>query len=78
MNTYICVYIYISECTHTCIDNIYICIYGCCPSSLVPEMATFTRKTYFRETFTEPSPCMILITSSFSKRKRKRERARER
>ena len=48
-------------------------------NSLVPEMATFTRKkNSFRETFAEPSPCMILITGSFSKRKRKRERDRDR
>ena len=53
-------------------------IHGCCPKFIVPEMATFTRKKAFRETFAEPSPCMILIASSFSKRKRRRGRERER
>ena len=36
------------------------------------------KQNYFRETFAEPSLCMILIASSFSKRKRERERERER
>ena len=56
---------------------VYTRIYGRCPKFLVPEMATFRRKKSFRETFAEPSPCMILTTSSLSKRKRKRERERE-
>ena len=88
MYVYVCVYVYVHICVDAClcmyifIDincislfvRLYVC--GCCPKFLVPEMATFTRKKSFRETFAEPSPCMILITSSFGKRKRKRERER--
>ena len=52
-------------------------IHGCCPKFLVPEMAQLHEKQiYFRETFVEPSPCMILTTSSVSKRKGRRERER--
>ena len=43
-----------------------------------PEMATFTGKKCFRETFAEPSLCMILQTSSCIKRKQERVRERER
>ena len=47
-------------------------------NSLFPKWPTSQEKKSFRETFAEPSPCMLLITGSFSKRKRKRERERDR
>ena len=51
---------------------VYICIHGCCPKFLVPEVAAFTKK-YVHETFAEPSPCMFLITSSAIEKERERE-----
>ena len=78
-HTCICLYVCMHVCMYVCILYfIYLYIWGCCPKFLVPEWPTSREQKSFRETFAEPSPCMILITGSFSKRKRKRERERER
>ena len=37
-------------------------------NSLFPKWPISQEKNSFRETFAEPSPCIILITGSFSKR----------